>query len=161
MAKEREKPALITRILVPTDGSAEALEAAEYAAEIAHAFGAVVTLLNVVDVPRIPQQFLKAPDTQLRQELAEAGKAILALTQKTLSDAGIPATTELREGRPGDAIVLEAIQGRYDFIAMGSRGLAPSESMFLGSVSDHVARHAPCPVLIVRGKRAAVAVRSG
>ncbi len=160
MAREREKPTLIKRILVPTDGSQEALEAAEYAAEMAKAFGAEVTLLNVVDLPRIPQRFLKATDTQLRQELAEAGKAILSLTQKVLSDAGVPAQTELREGRPGDAIVLAAVQGHYDLVVMGSRGLAPSESLLLGSVSDHVARYAPCPVLIVKGGQAA-AIRRG
>ncbi|MHB0869575.1 MAG: universal stress protein [Chloroflexota bacterium] len=154
MATERKKPTLIERILVPTDGSTEALAAADYAAEVARVFGAEVTILHVVGVPRIPEYFLKAPETQLRQQFIDAGKAILAMTQKSFSGAGIPATTELREGRPGDVIVLTALQGKYDLIVMGSRGLEPSESLMLGSVSEFVARHAPCPVLIVRGRDA-------
>ncbi|MGE5618356.1 MAG: universal stress protein [Sphingomonadaceae bacterium] len=147
----QKKPTLIKKILVPTDGSTEALAAADYAVEMARAFGAEVTILHVVGVPRIPEYFLKAPESQMRQQLMEAGKAILSLTQKVFTDAGIPATTELREGRPGDVIVLTALQGKFDLIVMGSRGLDPSQSLLLGSVSDFVARHAPCPVLIVRG----------
>ena len=140
----------IKRILVPTDGSSASLSAARYAAELAGALGAEVTLLHVVEVPHIPSRFLGKPNAQLRAEFVEAGRAILSMVQKTFSDVGVPVSTELREGRAGDVIVLMAVQGKYDLIVMGSRGLEPSESALLGSVSDHVAHHARCPVLIVR-----------
>ncbi len=150
MAREQQSVTLIKKILVPTDGSPASLGAIRYAAELAKAFGAEVTLLHVVEVPRIPNCFLKKPDTQLRQQFVEAGKAIPALARTTFSDMGVVANTELREGRARDAIVLTALQGKYDLIVMGSRGLEPSESVLLGSVSEHVAHYARCPVLIVR-----------
>lgn len=151
LTTEPDSVTTIEKILVPTDGSLASFGAARYAAKLAKAFEAEVTLLHVVEVPRIPDQLLiEKRDSELRREFIEAGKAILALTQKTLSDLGVPANTELLEGRPGDAIVLAAVQGKYDLIVMGSRGLGPSESALLGSVSDHVAHYARCPVLIVR-----------
>ncbi len=150
MAREQNRVTLIKKILVPTDGSPASLSAARYAAELARAFGAEVTLLHVVEVPRIANYFLKKPNTELRKEFTDAGKAILAMTQKTFLDVGVSVNIELQEGRAGDVIVLMALQGEYDLIVMGSRGLEPSESVLLGSVSDHVAHYAPCPVLIVR-----------
>lgn len=150
MARAQRKSTLIRKLLVPTDGSTEAQEAARYAAELALALGAEVTLLHVVQLPRIPGRFLKMADEELRREFVDAGKGILALAQKVFTDAGVPATIELREGRPADVIVLMAVQGNYDLIVMGSRGLDPSESIRLGGVSDQVVRHAPCPVLVVR-----------
>lgn len=150
MARVRKKSTLIRKILVPTDGSTEAQEAARYAAELALALGADVTLLHVVQMPRIPSRFLKMADEELRQEFLDAGKGVLALAQKSFTDAGVPATSELREGRPADVIMLTAVQGKYNLIVMGSRGLDPSESILLGGVSDQVVRHARCPVLVVR-----------
>ena len=37
-----------------------------------------------------------------------------------------------------------------DVIALGSHGRGVFKRMVLGSVSEHVVRHAPCPVLVVR-----------
>jgi nucleotide-binding universal stress UspA family protein len=38
-----------------------------------------------------------------------------------------------------------------DLIVVGTHGRGRVGRLVLGSVSDHVVRHAPCPVLIVRG----------
>ncbi len=138
---------------MPTDGSKGALGAARYAAELAKCFGADVTLLHVVETVRIPSLYLTGIDReQIRKGCFEGGRAILSLTQKALSEAGVPADTELREGRPGEVIVEVAAQGKYDVIVIGHRGASLAESLVLGSVSDHVAHNATCPVLIVRGE---------
>ena len=138
---------------VPSDGSESALEAATYAAGLARQFGAEVTLLHVVEVPRLPLGLggfsLKDSET-VRQDLFDVGHAILAMTQKPFAQAGIPIETELREGRAADAIVEVATQGHHDLIVIGSRGVSSTAHLFLGSVSEKVARRAPCPVLIVR-----------
>jgi nucleotide-binding universal stress UspA family protein len=59
-------------------------------------------------------------------------------------------TTRLSEGHPADKIIELAEAEHCDLIVMGSRGLGGLKEMFLGSVSDKVADHASCPVLIVR-----------
>jgi nucleotide-binding universal stress UspA family protein len=41
-----------------------------------------------------------------------------------------------------------------DMIVVGSHGRTGLSRLFLGSVSEHVVRHAPCPVLVVRPRAA-------
>lgn len=152
MAKRRGNSLLIKRILVPTDGSEGALEAAEYAAGLVRHFRANVTLLHVVQPLRVMLHVSGLEREQVQKELLEAGKAILTLTQAPFARAGIPADTELREGSPGDLIAEVAEQGNYDLIVIGSRGSGMSDSWLLGSVAQRVARSAPCPVLVVRAR---------
>ncbi len=52
------------------------------------------------------------------------------------------------EGSPGDVLVDAAADA--DLVVVGSRGRGGIKSALLGSVSSHVAHHAPCPVVIVR-----------
>jgi nucleotide-binding universal stress UspA family protein len=47
--------------------------------------------------------------------------------------------------------LLAAAEGAW-LVVVGSRGLGGFKGLLLGSVSSHVAHHAPCPVLIVRGE---------
>ena len=37
-----------------------------------------------------------------------------------------------------------------DVIVVGSHGRGAIERLLLGSVSDQIVRHAPCPVLVIR-----------
>lgn len=144
---------MIKKILVPTDGSEDALEAAVYAAALAREFGAQVTLLHVVEVPQVPLSlpvFSADQRERMRQELRKAGEAILAMTQKVFVQAGVQATAIEREGRTPEVIVEAAAQPRHDLIIIGSRGMGATTSLLLGSVSEEVARTAGCPVLIVR-----------
>jgi nucleotide-binding universal stress UspA family protein len=55
------------------------------------------------------------------------------------------------EGEPGPAIIEAAVAETADLLVVGTHGRGRFERLVLGSVSDHVVRHAPCPVLIVRG----------
>lgn len=157
----RGRAALIKRILVPTDGSEGALEAAEYAVRLDGHFRAAVTLLYVQPPLLIMLRTPESEREQLRQELREGGQAILALTQTPFARAGIPVKTELRDGSPGEVVAAVAAQGGYDLIVIGSRGAGMSDSWLLGSVAERVARLAPCPVLIVRHGPAMVSARRG
>jgi nucleotide-binding universal stress UspA family protein len=57
--------------------------------------------------------------------------------------------TTLAHGPPGAAIVRVADEGRFDLVVVGAQrhGVA---RVLLGSIAEHVARHAPCPVLVAR-----------
>ncbi len=51
---------------------------------------------------------------------------------------------------PGGSIAAAAEAEGADLVVVGTRGRSGAGRMFLGSVSDHVVRHAGCPVLVVR-----------
>ena len=58
--------------------------------------------------------------------------------------------SELLEGSPAEAILEVARTRKSDVIVMGARGLGRIAAAVLGSTSQKVVSHAPCPVLIVR-----------
>ena len=55
------------------------------------------------------------------------------------------------QGHPAQALIDQAAGA--DLLVVGCRGHGGFTGMLLGSVSQHVVAHAPCPVLVVRGER--------
>jgi universal stress protein A len=86
--------------------------------------------------------------------------------EKKISDAaralGAPAVARVvvRASAIGEIILEEASAVGANLIVMGTHGRGAVKRLFLGGVADHVVRHAPCPVVTVRGAEAD-AVTSG
>jgi nucleotide-binding universal stress UspA family protein len=60
------------------------------------------------------------------------------------------AEAHLMLGRPDAAIVWLADELGAGLVVVGSRGLGGMRRTLIGSVSDSVVRHAPCPVMVIR-----------
>lgn len=86
----------------------------------------------------------------LRQEAIRQGKELVARAEKTLRAAGFETSGLVREGDPRAAIVEQAEKQHADVIVIGSHGRRGWRRLILGSVSEGVARYAPCSVCIVR-----------
>jgi len=56
----------------------------------------------------------------------------------------------LLEGHAVEEILKTARQGDFDLVVNGARGMSRIKELLMGSVSDGVTKHAPCPVLLVR-----------
>jgi nucleotide-binding universal stress UspA family protein len=84
-----------------------------------------------------------------QQQRTEA-ESLVARTAKTLRDAGFQVTTAIETGDAKSVIIDSAKKWPADLIAMGPHGCKGLERFLLGSVSEAVARHAPCSVQIVR-----------
>jgi nucleotide-binding universal stress UspA family protein len=82
-----------------------------------------------------------------RAELAEANRE-LARTAAVLADAHVDERIEV--GDAARTICTVAGELGVDAIIVGSHVRGGLGRLFLGSVSEHVVRHAPCPVLVVR-----------
>ena len=87
--------------------------------------------------------------TRLRYALAR-GVPLLVQAVRAARDAGVNAEFLVWEGDPGGSIAAAAEAENADIVVVGTRGRSGAERMLLGSVSDHVVRHAECPVLVVR-----------
>jgi len=146
-----------SKVLIATDGSDFAIEAAKRAAALLDP-AAQITVVTVVPLPVIPAT---APVTGLdagpivtpeaTEELDHAlhTEAEAALT-RTLAGLGRPAEQMLVMGDPAAELCRVAEEDHFDIIALGSHGRGLMKRMVLGSVSHHVLQHAPCPVLVVR-----------
>jgi nucleotide-binding universal stress UspA family protein len=64
--------------------------------------------------------------------------------------SGVKAEFLVWQGDPGGSIAAAADAEGADLVVVGTRGRSGAGRMLLGSVSDHVVRHAACPVLVVR-----------
>jgi nucleotide-binding universal stress UspA family protein len=142
-------------ILLASDGSAGAHKAAEAAVSLAQKFETSLDVLNVFDVytplPGFPVQEGELiadvrPATLEERVLEEVMHDVRGIAQ----GAKVHCTFHQEKGHHAEAIVRFAEQHQTDLIVMGSRGRGAFKSLLLGSVSDKVAHHAPCPVLIVR-----------
>jgi len=87
---------------------------------------------------------------QKQQLLADEAAAARALLDATVDALDLPeAETRILQGDPGREIRRAAVDHDARVIVMGTRGRGGVARFVLGSVSDHVVRNAPCPVLTV------------
>jgi nucleotide-binding universal stress UspA family protein len=142
------------RLLVAFDGSEGARAALREAASLARETGASVVLLQVLN-PLLDASDIAAPTTEAAMVTATArAKATLeaALAESGMDAAKaevVVATTEHGEDY-AEAIEREARARGATMIVISSRRAAGLVGALLGSVTDHVIRNAPCPVLVVR-----------
>jgi universal stress protein A len=136
----------IKTILHPTDFS----EAAEQALEVAHALardhGAKLVVMTV-PAPPLPAIEAYVSDYELSQLVKEAEQQLRAVAA-TLAD--VPTETRVIAGEPGWCTVAAAKEFQADLIVMGTHGRKGLSRLLLGSVAEHVMRHAPCPVLTIK-----------
>jgi len=110
-----------------------------------------VRVLHVVEpiVISQPPQMSAGYYPELEDRLPQA-REVVDRVAKTLSSAGFRVTTSVAAGDARSVILENAAEWNADLIVLGSHGRTGLERFFLGSVSDAVARHARCSVLIVR-----------
>ncbi len=141
----------IKRLVIATDGSPAAHTAVEAGLELAASSQAEVTFVHITrrlsdrlyrNDPRHPPtgKELQAADTVLRHATNRAAAR------------GVPASVEviaaIDPSGIADAILGVADAKRADIIVVGSRGRGLVAGTFLGSVSQHVLKHARTPVLV-------------
>lgn len=152
---------MISRIVVPLDGSPFGEYALRYAAAIAHQALASIELVHV----HIPERFDGAPETitafryqnvlgfeaavddaLLRAEADRLAERALRLRQET----GLDVTNRVVRGRIPTALEHEAEDFHADLIVMATHGRGGYDRVRLGSVGDAVAQIATMPILFVR-----------
>lgn len=134
-------------IVWANDGSEAALRALPLVKELAHAGGASVTLVHVVE--RIEGS--GAVGLPRRADEAEVQAQLRGLIDDLVKD-GITASLEIKGDvgtRPAHEVVDLARKTDADLIVAGSRGQSPVAGLLLGSVTNRLLHIAPCPVLVV------------
>lgn len=141
------------RILIPVDGSTCSRAAVRFIGARSKFMGEKpdVTLLNVQQ--NIPGTVIEHFSLEAVRSVYEAeGKAIVEKLAPEIEAYGIEPHMAVRIDDCGPAVAIIAVDDNIDLITMGSRGLSPVKSFFLGSVSRSVLEHTTTPVLLVREK---------
>jgi len=148
---------MISRILVPIDGSKVSRKAAKYAVELAKQTGASLILLSVVDNRFVVNQAVSASlsPTHVKESvedyLQQSAQSATDEISKVCKQDSIRHKTAIRTGHPVEEIVNEATKSKADLIVMGSHGKSAVKAAVLGSVTYGVMhKEAKIPVLIVR-----------
>jgi nucleotide-binding universal stress UspA family protein len=150
---------LFKTILVPVDGSHSCLHAQMFAASLAKKFNSKVTVVHVVSHefmhPELKAQY-QLPDSILHRiddAYLESGKKIVRNAEELFREAGIPVDAKLVTHEDPAEFVLQSLKdNKYDLVVIGNRAETQSARHSLGSVTEKVARHAECAVLIVKEK---------
>lgn len=135
-------------LLVPTDFSAHATHALDYACRLATELGGTVSLVHVLGSTS-PELSVSLTDAMMEGIRAGARKALDKLaTERT--HVAVFDKVLLKIGDAREQIVRTAEEIGADLVVIGSHGRRGLPRLVLGSVAEDVLRLAPCPVLVVR-----------
>jgi nucleotide-binding universal stress UspA family protein len=133
-------------IVVGVDGSEPSIDALEWAVSQARRTDAA---LKVVTVWNRPTDYGWGPWPADWEPQKDAESVLRIAVSKVLGDdPDIEVVEQVVEGHPAPTLVDSATGA--DLLVVGCRGHGAFAGMLLGSVSNHCASHAPCPVVIVR-----------
>jgi nucleotide-binding universal stress UspA family protein len=141
----------IKSILVPMDFSAESEKALAYAVPFAALFGAKLTLLHVVEPVGVPD-FAKSFPLAMENDklMAECKRHLERVVKDIELESNLLEKVLVRYGRAFDEIAGAARMLKADLIIISTHGYTGLRHVLLGSTTERVVRHAPCPVLVVR-----------
>ena len=118
------------RILVGTDGSKTAAKAVDRAVAVAGATSGALTIFSAASPGK--------------------GEATVNAEQARHAGSGVAIDVKVEDADPVAALVEEAIDGHYDLLVMGNKGMTGLSRFFTASVPDKVTHHLPCSLLIVK-----------
>ena len=150
---------LFKHILVPVDGSHSCLHAKMLAISIAKKFNSKVTVVHVVSHefmhPELKAQY-RLPNSiihKIDDAYMQTGKKIIRNAEELFREAGVPVESKIVTHEDPAEFLLELVKGKdCSLVIIGNRADTQSERHSLGSVTEKIARHAECPVLIVKKK---------
>lgn len=140
------------KILIPVDGSENAVRAAEYVATMIPLLktSPQLLLLNVQWNVATGNVKLFIDKKTIEEYYLDQGAAALKAARAVLESAGLPYQYHISVGTPAEAIAQYAADEAVDQIVMGRQGQGGVQSLLLGSVVNKVVHQVKCPVVLVR-----------
>lgn len=125
------------RILVATGGAPHSTMAVVFGGLLAHDLQAPLSLLTVI----------KTPEDREKAERILRDASVL-VNKYVPEPEGL-----IRVGHPAEEIVKACEEGGYDLLVVGERQHHTLRTRFLlGATAERVVEHAPCPVVVAKGR---------
>lgn len=143
---------MFKRILYPTDFSDLSKKALDYIKQLKESGGETVILLHVIDERQIHalESFVSEHAEKLTNEIIESVSQEMQSIENELARAGFKVESRLEVGNPLREILRVEEEEDVSLIIVGSHGKTNLEEIFLGSVSEKVARRCNKPILIIK-----------
>ncbi len=136
-------------VLVPTDGSAGATQAAQHGVAFAESLEATVHVLSVVDDSSAGLDIRSTGSEQDHEQAAT--EAIEEVITEAETHGVTDTVRQIEHGDPADAILDYIDANSIDVLVMGTTGRRGTDRILLGSVAEKTVRSAPVPVLTIGG----------
>jgi nucleotide-binding universal stress UspA family protein len=135
------------RILLATDGSEYSRKAATKALNLVQFSGGTLKVVSVLEI----SSDIYAVAPEITQEKIKLPKQYVEEVKEQATSRGIVAEGFVREAESADEVITKLAQDKnIDLIVMGSHGRTGLKRLLMGSVTERVIGHAPCPVLVVK-----------
>ena len=145
---------MLSRILVPTDGSELSNKAVGAAVELAVRLKATLVGMTVTEPYPYPHMARHSPvegHAQYEARMKEEAEERLAMFRKAVASVGIAEETVIKSAASAFEAILEVARDRgCDGIIMASHGRRGLSGMLLGSETQKVLTHSTIPVLVIR-----------
>ena len=145
--RSTSKQFVLNKILVPTDFSDCAKTAFNYAVELANEFDAELCLIHVINPNAYPfgDEFAALHAARLIRESSQLARRRM---REMLAKTKLRYSTRVGHGLPA-AEICAAANSNVDLIVSSTHGRTGIGHVLIGSVAEHVVRHARCPVLVI------------
>jgi nucleotide-binding universal stress UspA family protein len=142
------------KIVVGIDGSESSKDALRWAVEEGRAHGADLVAVHAYEVALLPTDLVPSAPIDVVDVVTEVHEGALRLVTAVVEevvggDTSVKVESIAIEGpSPESVLIDESLDA--DLLVVGSRGHSELAELLLGSVTQEVAHHARCPVLIHR-----------
>ncbi|WGG50936.1 universal stress protein [Rugamonas sp. DEMB1] len=139
------------KILVPCDGSDNALRAVRHAATSARENPSIeIELLHVLDPMTFKSQAALLSPDELSRLCPDEANHVLQPARRILEEGAIPYRVRCRVGPAAGEIAAQVHESGSDGVIMGTRGMGQIASVMIGSVASRVVHLVDVPVTLVK-----------
>lgn len=150
----------INRILIPIDGSNTSIKAANYAIHLAKLNNAELVIMHIIeDIKQggaigLQQRYGNVSLVEAFKKVREeSAKQFIKPIEEAAKKKGLKVKSEIfdAEGTNGVKLITEYTKkNNIDLVIIGSKGRSMFERLLVGSLTNAIVNHSPCPVLVVR-----------
>jgi nucleotide-binding universal stress UspA family protein len=141
------------KILVPCDFSKQAVNALQFALDLASESKGEVHLLNAIELPTMYDTTLMPAlsfEQQLLKELENNAENHFKKLKEKHNNAGIEIQSHIKFGNPYRMIIDYATENKIDLIVMGTHGASGMREVLIGSNTEKIVRSATVPVIAIK-----------
>jgi nucleotide-binding universal stress UspA family protein len=146
---------MFNRVVVAVDRSENSERVIEVVKRLATGTDLTVILVHAFHVPPEMEGLAgqvsagEEFDERIHGSLEKSAADLLGELASEIGDSAIRIERVAVEGKPGPAVIDAVAKHKAEAVFIGRRGRGRVKSLLLGSVSDYVVHHAPCPVVVV------------